>query len=84
MSEDILASEAPSPPSSDGLASLTKALTDADALHGGSIGEAVLKVVPGMAEVDPEAEKMSLRDVMKHYGAAPLLVESCGELPQVG
>src|SRR4051795_4491956 len=67
---------AAAPPPADGLASLTKALTDADALQGASLGEAVLKVVPGMAEVDPEAEKMSLRDVMRQYGAAPLLVLS--------
>jgi ABC-type branched-subunit amino acid transport system ATPase component/sugar phosphate permease len=75
MSDGSSPDEGRSPDAAGGLASLTRALTEADALHGGSVGEAVLKVVPGMS-ADPENDKMSLREVMKAYGAAPLLVLS--------
>jgi ABC-type branched-subunit amino acid transport system ATPase component len=57
------------------LAELTRVLTDGDAYAGGSVGEAVLRVVPGMeGEVDDKGP--SLGEVLKKYGAAPLLVLS--------
>ena len=58
----------------DGLAALTRALTEADTFQGRSLGEAVLEVVPGMAEQG--GDKMSLGEVLKRYGAAPLLTLS--------
>jgi ABC-type branched-subunit amino acid transport system ATPase component/sugar phosphate permease len=57
------------------LADLTRVLTDSDAYTGGSVGEAVLRVVPGM-EAEVEGKGPSLREVLTKYGAAPLMVLS--------